>query len=420
MVNNQNMKICSVTLDHKIEALNVLVEIKIGEYLKIAKSILGKNEYQRRRVIKSTVSKQLKKDLETGCTIPSIILAVEENIVSKDFDYKKAFENKNLIESKIKKAFENEALIIIDGLQRTNVMLDLQKDLQGRNDDSLIKYLDHIVRAEIYVGIDKLGILYRMITLNSGQQTMSLRHLIEILYSNYKNIEIDNSITLYTQKQNVSIPETLSDFNFKDIIDGFNAYITQSEQPLDKVSVLDNIENIKKISNIRTKEKDVFTSFVIAYQTILSRMVEVSDSWEFNEDELPNEYRLTNRPFGTTALNIFRKPQIIFGFGVALSLVVDTTNGKIEDVIKEIKKIELDIPETAFNLLLSRLDEIRNSSKISIGAAQRVFFKYFFLALLVYNPYNPKAYLKFDNSIEEAVDQTRRELGLKKKAEFAI
>jgi hypothetical protein len=413
------MKICSVTLDHKIEAVNVLVEITIGEYLKIANSILNKNEYQRRRVIKSTVSKQLKKDLETGCTIPSIILAVEEDIIPKNFDYKTSFDNPQLIEDSINKAFKKEELVIIDGLQRTNVMLDLQKDLQGKG-DSLTQYLNHVLRAEIYVGIDKLGILYRMITLNSGQQTMSLRHLIEILYSNYKNIKIDGAINLYTQKQNIAIPETLNDFNFKDIIDGFNAYITQNEQPLDKVSVLDNIENIKKISNIRTKEKDVFTEFVIAYRTMLSKMVDVSEGWGFNEEELASEYKLTNKPFGATALSIFRKPQIIFGFGVALSSVLDFTDGKIEDIIKEIEKIELDKPETAFSLLLARLDEIRNSSKISIGAAQRVFFKFFFLALLMRNPYNPKVYLNFDNSVEEAVERTRRELGLKKKEEFAL
>lgn len=411
------MKICSITLDHKIEAANVLVEITIGEYLKIAKLILDKNEYQRRRVIKSTVSRQLKKDLETGCTIPAIILAVEENIIDADFDYNTSLNNEKYLENIINNALREQSLVIIDGLQRTNVMLDLQKDLQGK-EAILEKYLNHILRAEIYIGINKLGILYRMITLNSGQQTMSLRHLIEILYSSYKNIKINNTITLYTQKQDSIIPETTEDFNFKDIIDGFNAYITQSEQTLDKVSVLDNIENIKKISNIRKKERDVFTAFVLAYQSMLRRMVEISEEWEFEEENLATEYKLTNRPFGKTALNIFRKPQIIFGFGVALSSVVDFTDKKIEDISIEIQSIELnDTVETVFSLLLKRLDEIRNSSKTSIGAAQRVFFKYFFLALLMENPYNPKAYLNFNNSIEEAVEQTRRELGIKKKQE---
>jgi hypothetical protein len=148
-------------------------------------------------------------------------------------------------------------------------------------------------------------------------------------------------------------------------------------------------------------------------------MVDISEGWEFNENEF-TEYKLTNKPFGATALNIFRKPQIIFGFGVALSAVVDYRNGKIEDIIEEIKKIELDAIETSFNLLLKRLDEIRNSSKISIGAAQRVFFKNFFLVLLMHDTYNPKIYLNFDNSVEVAVERTRRELGLKKKEEFAL
>lgn len=38
--------------------------------------------------------------------------------------------------------------------------------------------------VEIYFKINRFGNLYRMLTLNTGQTPMSLRHQIEILYGN--------------------------------------------------------------------------------------------------------------------------------------------------------------------------------------------------------------------------------------------
>lgn len=408
------MKIYSTILDHKIEAANVLVELSIREYLDVAKTILDKNDFQRRKVIKSSVSRQLKEDLKTGCTIPPIILAVENELLPKSFDYKKTIEETVFLKNKVEEAFKTKSLIIVDGLQRTNVLLDLQKELYRLNGE-VEDFFNSKIRAEIYIGVDKLGILYRMITLNSGQQTMSLRHLVEILYSDYKDEQIGNNITLYTQKQNVIIPQTTEDFNFKDIIDGFNAYITEEEQPLTKVSVLDNIQSIKKLADIRKKQKDAFTFFVLSYQKMLNKMNTLANGWFYEDDQLGSDFQLLNKPFGKTALEIFRKSQVIFGFGVALRNAVNFSGKTIEEIGFEMEKIEVkDTPELTFHLLLKRLDEIRNNSKISIGAAQRVFFKYFFSALLLPNPYNRKIYLNLDNAIDEGMFQTSRELNFPK------
>jgi hypothetical protein len=50
----------SILLDERIDALNALIEIKIGDYLSFAKNIIDNNEYQRRKVIKSKIKEILK------------------------------------------------------------------------------------------------------------------------------------------------------------------------------------------------------------------------------------------------------------------------------------------------------------------------------------------------------------------------
>ena len=46
------MEIKSYIQDHKVSAVNVLVELSIKEYLRVADSILGENDFQRKSRIK--------------------------------------------------------------------------------------------------------------------------------------------------------------------------------------------------------------------------------------------------------------------------------------------------------------------------------------------------------------------------------
>lgn len=401
------LDIKSYIKDHKVEAVNVLVELSIGDYLRVAQSILDSNDLQRRRVIKSTISRQLKADLQTGCTMPSIILAISEDIVDDSYDYNNAKET--LIQKIITNAFLQNKLLIIDGLQRTNILIELEKELrQDNNIKDLEQLKKQTLRLEVYVGIDKLGILYRMITLNTGQQTMSLRHLMEILYMDYVEISWNDNIKLITQKDGQKIPATTTDLSFKNVLDGFNAYLTGSEQLLKKVDVLSNIRNIKKISAIRKNEKDTFKDFVWTYHKFLEKMNEISEGWSYNEGKNGSqEYQLNNLPFDKTAIEIFKKSQAMSGFGATLN-ILSTSGITLKDINKTIDALvagEDNIHES-FQSLLKRLDTLRDESK-RIGADQRKFFKFFFKALLIPNG---ESIARFDKAVEKAAEETRFEL----------
>jgi len=173
------MKLLSKLYDERVESTNVLVELTTKEYLSFAPRLIERNnEFQRRRVRQSGKTYSLlKDDLKRKCVIPPIVLACTDDLA----DYEKDMSNGDLTgmpNDALTELIESntDKLLIIDGLQRTCTLTDVPE---------LYDCVDNTLRLEIYLGIGKQAILYRMLTLNSGQTPMSLRHQIEILYSCY-------------------------------------------------------------------------------------------------------------------------------------------------------------------------------------------------------------------------------------------
>ena len=208
------MKILSFIPDHRINAMSVLIEMSIRDYLAIAREIKDDNDYQRKKVIKSGIKDQLKSDLIIGCTIPPIVLGIKESSFEKKIDYK-TFKDEGFI----KREFDSRNVIILDGLQRTYVLIEIDDELKKDNNkkEILEKFQSQRIRCELYVGLSKLGILYRMLTLNTGQTTMSTRHLMEILYLDYLYIDFDGK-KLIRDKEDRQVNPDLTEYKFKDII----------------------------------------------------------------------------------------------------------------------------------------------------------------------------------------------------------
>ena len=71
------MLIMSKIFDQRINSWNLYVESTFGEYLKFAKKIINNNELQRKRVKTSkTIYSLLKNDLQKGCIMPPLVLAL--------------------------------------------------------------------------------------------------------------------------------------------------------------------------------------------------------------------------------------------------------------------------------------------------------------------------------------------------------
>lgn len=391
----------SILKDERINAYNVLIEISISEYLKFAKNVIDNNEFQRKKVIKSKIKEILKDDLLRNCLIPSIVLAVSnENIKSvKDENDTKSSEEI------INRAIGSNEILIIDGLQRTYVLLSLEEELQKKGDENALEKLyKHKIRAEVYLGLNRIGLLYRMITLNTGQTTMSTRHLMEILYLDYSRIGI-NGIKLVKDKEESQISLNTNEFNFKTILDGFNSYLEKDEGLIERTEILDNIKSLDIIKDEEIN-KDLFKDFLLTYKEMLDQLVIKTNSWKYNIDTIEEQaLKLNTNAFGKSILDIFKKSQALTGFGAAIGHLKETNGLGLTDLEKMLPHItaENDDWNTALCHLLKQLDLVKEKSK-KIGNDQRYFFKFFFRGLL--NP-DSDQYLNFNKSSDFAFNRTR-------------
>jgi hypothetical protein len=393
------MEIISVLEDKKIKSWNVLVEFEIHEYLSIAEKILKNNPFQRKRVkSSSTVYSLLRNDLKEGCIIPPIVLAItHDNFHVSNYKDKKSMS----VDFEMFMTDNLKNVLVLDGLQRTYNIIDAFQELKSKDDlDGIRKYHENKLRCEFYLGIDKLGILYRMLTLNTGQTPMSLRHQIEILYSDYLNLGIDG-IRLIRDIDD-QVPRKIGEFSFKDVIEGFTSYLMRDYLTFDKTDILGNIKSLEKLSK-ENEGQDIFKSFVKCYHSFQLRMQELLQGWEFNNDE--NEIQLSGPPYGKNAKSIFDKSQSMTGMGAAVGFLVD--QGLIdgfEDTRNVISNIHFNSDEKDLNDLLIKLDEIRRAAS-KIGNAQRAYFYYFFREL--FNKQGD-SYLVVETAIENGYKRYRQ------------
>ncbi|MEK3883647.1 hypothetical protein [Paenibacillus sp. PL2-23] len=390
------MEITSRITDIRIDAENIFIEMNYERYLMIARRIIGNNDLQRRRVKSSnTVYSLLRNDLKKGCIIPPIVLALSNgNGSNQDFRELSDEEILGYINNNI------DSLVILDGLQRTYTILEVENELSKDDTDALERFYSNKLRIELYLGINKFGILYRMLTLNTGQTPMSIRHQIEILYKNYIDYDM-NGIRLVREVEGEVINE-IGQYKFKDVIDGFNSYLERNELPIDRFELLNNIKGLEKLSD-ENQKRDIFRDFLESFHHFVLKIDLLSEHWELDLDE--DDITLIGQPFGKKAYNIFNKSQAFTGYGAAVGKLKDFgLIHSFEQMISIIDKLESDEdPSHWLLMLLTRLDNIRGNSK-KIGNSQRMYFQYFFREL--FNP-DGDSYLSFVKAVDNGYHKYR-------------
>ena len=370
--------IISKIYDNKIGAYNYSIETTIGDYYELVKDCLKSNEYQRRKVSSSgTVYNLLKQDLIEGCVMPPVVLAICKECIDEN-DIMCSISN-------------TDNLKILDGLQRTYTIRDIVNDYNSGNINlgyNAENPLHHKMRIELYVGINKLGILYRMLTLNAGQTRMTTRHQIEIIYSEYKNTATVLGVKMLTELDEES-PKQLGEYRFRDIVEGFTSYLQKDYLTLDKKEILENISDLERLAGV-VKDKELFYDFVDTYHHLVYRLHK-SMSFDYDGKRLERECNLTGAPFATSIIRLLNKSQSLTGYGCAMAELCEKRQyEKLKDLHSSIDMVNIDTAELAFRIILSHLDVIRRGGK-KIGNDQRKYFYCFFSYL-----YNKDSYTYLD------------------------
>ncbi|MBR6774300.1 MAG: hypothetical protein IKM23_01105 [Bacteroidales bacterium] len=367
--------------DKKVNAYNQMYECSIKEYYELVKNILGNNEYQRRKVkSSSSIYSLLKEDLKQGCMIPPIVMAY-------------VGENDSIIDLNSEETKKH--LLILDGLQRSFAILDIVNDTQNLFDYNE-SVLDLPIRIELYTNINRMGILYRMLTLNTGQTRMSTRHQIEIIYSDYITHSPLSNIQLIKEVGN-DTPKSIGQYKFRDVIEGFTSYIECDYLTLDRQDLLDQVKTLTKLRN-ETEGVELFTKYIDTYHKFVVKM-----NYFF-----PNKIEdICVSQFGSSVIEIFNKSQSLTGFGAAVGIMQEKGIINGFEIIQEyITKLYDENIKDGLETLLTNLDEIRRKAK-KIGNDQRLYFHYLYRKL--FDP-EKDSFLDFSKSTIAAYKEYQRDV----------
>ncbi|PEN79275.1 hypothetical protein CN544_21880 [Bacillus toyonensis] len=381
-------------IDKKIRGINVTADLKITEYWKVTEDILQKNELQRRKVkTKGNTYSLLKRDLLQGCIMPPIILAVTESFGEKIKPTIEMIINKEEIDSDaqevlgelIYRAFDQGEILILDGMQRTFTIGSMISHATTSELELLSK---QSLRVEVYIGLSKMGILYRMFTLNTGQTPMSFRHQLEMLYYDYlDNKMLPEGITVLKEIDEARA-RGLGMYKYQDVIDMFYSYSTGTSQSIDKESLVTKLKEMEFLENYDSDSEDMIKLLEVYHQFVV-KINSLSEDWKFIDEQIP-------RPFGNNITSIFGKVQSMTGFGSACSKLIKLgiygNLSEIQDKIENISFLEEDYEE-GLNSLIIILNEISLYAK-KIGNAQRAYFEVAYKEL--FNP-ESETYLNLTN-----------------------
>lgn len=380
------MRVVSVVYDGLLQATNALLEMTIGEYLDIGLRILHNNQYQRKRVSRSSsIYSLLNEDMKKLCSIPTIVLAFTEGDNGINLQ-------EGMPENELRRSLETDNLIILDGLQRTYTMRDVDADLTFFGEEKE-HFKEHKIRVEVYCGLTKTGILYRMLTLNTGQTPMSKRHEIEILYSSYLDRDIEG--VTFNRQVDPDVQRGIDAYNFDDAIEGFNAFLDADESPIDRFDLLSVVQRLEKVVN-NDYQRDMFEQFIKLYNGFVHVVDEKTGHWSLNDYD---RNRLTS-VYGSDIASIFNKSQTMSAFGAAAGRILwegpERGFGNLD-----VQFVNLIISGNVNDImvkLLYTLQEVREGAK-KIGLAQRLFLKLFFECLL---DAHSATYLNMNDSVDEA------------------
>jgi hypothetical protein len=377
--------------DKKVHGVNVSVDISVGEYWEVSREIVLENDLQRARVSSRGKPYQLlQRDLIDGCVMPPIILALKQERSSDVAQVVKGIRSgrieehdKELLSSAINDAFIARDVLILDGLQRTYTLGDsiasLKDSLEARNN-----FLEKKLRLEIYVGLNKTGILYRMLTLNTGQTPMSFRHQIEMLYHDHLDDEQLPDNIVVVREADERRARGAAKYKFSDVVDMYYAFSTGRPESIDRQTLVNRLGELDFLEEYESTNSDL-QSLLVAYNRLVRRIEFNAGEWEFNIKDLQADLpdATVERPFGRNVASIFERVQAMTAFGAEVKRLFKLSQiHSYADLNKIIDAcaFESDAPQS-LNMLVMMLDDIaRKATKI--GTAQRDFFQFSFRALL--------------------------------------
>ncbi|MDY7231683.1 hypothetical protein [Hyalangium rubrum] len=197
-------------------------------------------------------------DLRAGAVLPPVVVGIL-------LPHKRLTQVPSWTSSKLRKMLaklDPSAVSIIDGMQRTTVLLDHQKELKGRE-----------LRVELWLADKTSSLTYRMLILNTGQVPWNLRRQIEVINASLireirSELESDNTPPEIYSIDNKSRRFNPGEYQANDVVEMYIAFGLRKAQ-VDKESVLaDQFSRLDMIEAVSTS--DFLPHFIEVFRQMIA------------------------------------------------------------------------------------------------------------------------------------------------------
>ena len=340
------------TKDLRTNTYIVYAQISIDDYLVLVGNKFDDFSIQRKQE-KHKAYIRMRQDILEGAVLPPITLAVKpdncDNIM-------------NLIEQNNWEATKDELskpnqLFILDGLQRTHILSDLKK---GGN---IFKEGQKLL-LEFWIEKETKHLIYRLIILNSGQKTMSLRHQLELLFMTIsEEIKKDIPQIELLQEKDEQRRRKSKVYSFESIITSYYCFLTKNYEPNKENLITRQIQEEGIINADENELNDKLTLF----KTYLQYYSEI-------DDEIYKSYNYGDKKF----INWFAKENVMNSFFASLSDYGNNSEDKKDKILRALENLKNEFNKGINDPLgLETFDNIANqtinSSKKNIGLATKRF-----------------------------------------------
>jgi len=186
---NEKIRLIDIMKDERIQCYSIMISMNTTEYLNIIEEAYENNggiEGQRiplKNRSAQRIRETMREDIKAGTVLPPIVIGCtmeKIDIIDNIYNNGTLLENDEIILDILK---TNE-ISIIDGMQRTTALKEIA------DKDSSFKSK---LRIELWVTNKANNLIYRMLVLNTGQISWTLKKQLEVVFSHIKR-EIEEKI----------------------------------------------------------------------------------------------------------------------------------------------------------------------------------------------------------------------------------
>lgn len=186
---NSKIKLIDIMKDERIQCYSIMLSMNTKVYLSIIEKAYENNggiEGQRiplknRSALR--IRETMRDDIKAGTVLPPIVIGCTMqslDVIDSIYNEDKLNESEDIIF----KILNSNEISIIDGMQRTTALKEISE-----NDDEFESKL----RIELWVTSKANNLIYRMLVLNTGQISWTLKKQLEVVFSHIKK-EIETKI----------------------------------------------------------------------------------------------------------------------------------------------------------------------------------------------------------------------------------